>query len=137
MRTLALVLMLTLATPVTLVVSEDGRQRQIRLPGGGPDCPSPVDAQVIVGTPARAEVFIEGRSEGNRDVYLSRDEVFVSGARGWCRFPIGAGAASTRGPWLAFIAMFGGLTIAIGLVALWGLGRGPEPKLEPVADENH
>ncbi len=41
------------------------------------------------------------------------------------------------GPWLALILSFGGLAAAITLVALWGAGRGPEPKLEEPAEDDH
>jgi len=55
----------------------------------------------------------------------------------WCRLTPGLsavlGAARTvpanRGPWLAFIAGFGGIGLAVALVALWGRGIGPAPTL--------
>lgn len=106
----------------------------------------------VSGPSTEIDVLIEGKVEGHFRAYRSGEALLMISTKGelvqpgrWCRAEPEVLAAigraqrlpPSRGPWLAFIALVGGIAVAVGLVALWGAGRGPEPRLEPSEDQHH
>lgn len=54
--------------------------------------------------------------------------------------PLGQVVSSGQGPWVAFVLLFGGLAVAILLIAAFGGGVGPRPTIGaplPEAPEDH
>lgn len=54
--------------------------------------------------------------------------------------PLGQVVPSGQGPWVAFVLLFGGLAVAILLIAAFGGGVGPRPTIgapPPDAPEDH
>lgn len=154
----ALVLCVAAASPATtdpallMYRSGDGALRSARLGDlesflagcgrGAPEDPVALAAaRLVSGEREQALVAYHVRSEDA--IYFRAGPGAFLAPDTWCRASSQILRAlereqrlpANRGPWLAFIAAFGFLGIVIGLLALWGGGVGPRPRLNyPEAD---
>ncbi len=109
----------------------------------GPADPTPVAAVRLVSAD-REQALVAYHVTGEDAIYFRAGPGAFLERDTWCRASSEVlrglererRLPANRGPWLALIASFGFLAIVIGLLAVWGGGVGPRPKLNYPDDEH-